>query len=206
MPHPDSVLFQNIIHTFALSDRKGPSQFSKLARLYGQAAVRCPSTVDIGTLRFPPKVLSVSDCPPIYLWPIEEEASLPILKISYDLTNAQKPEVSLRFILLKMIGEHLQAMGFRFEAPHGAGAHSYYHSQLIRDFTKGEDLFSSACPPWLPDGQPSLCLDAREPVQLFIVAFISLYGRQVWDARLSTETQLRKHLIGPLNEMHLSNC
>lgn len=76
----------------------------------------------------------------------------------------------------------LSALGFRFESPEEEGvdsesSHGYYHAQLIESFDKNDPASAlPRCPAWLPTRQPAFLLSAKNPLEVFFVLLISLYG------------------------------
>ncbi|MEA2887628.1 MAG: hypothetical protein QOD11_1988 [Bradyrhizobium sp.] len=194
-------IFKRVVSRFAVPLRKGPQVYPHLATLYDRVAVICHGDIDdLHRFRFPPKRLNLSECPPIYLKPVEDEGMVPILRLAYDLTNPNRPKVALRVVLVKMHSESLCAIGYRFEA--GAGTHAYFHCQLIRGFEKA-DNFGPAMPHWTPESQPAFCLDASRPAHLLAACFISLYGLTEWQRQTSADTFLIKALKQSLAGMHL---
>ena len=127
---------------------------------------------------------------------------IPILRFSYDLKN-KVPELGLRVILLKENKGRIRSLGYRLEASHGPGSHSFFHSQFVNGFDKGDASFLSSMPEWLPQTQPSFCLDAIDLVHLFVVCFVSLYGKTEWAQQIAAETRLAKELGASLRQMHV---
>jgi hypothetical protein len=133
MSLPQHELFRSIILKFALSASKGPQRHKRLAKLYELAIQCCPERGDPNKIPFPAKQLKLSNCPIFYLTPVMGESMIPILRLSYDLTDSSKPVVGLQLILIKSQNgtQEMSAIGFRFESSHGPGMHSYCHSQRI---------------------------------------------------------------------------
>ena len=74
----------------------------------------------------------------------------------------------------------LQSLAIRFETDErgggqgsNSGMHDFCHSQLCR-VIKGR--VKASTPPWLPDSQPSIPLDAENQVSLVLCMLVSLYG------------------------------
>lgn len=193
-------LFKRIVTKFATPLRKGPQVYPGLATLYDRAALICNDIDDLHRFRFPPKRMNPSDCPPIYLKPVEAENMVPILRLAYDFTTANSPRIALRLMLVKLHSDKFCALGYRFET--GAGAHAYFHCQLIRGFDKA-DKFDAAMPNWMPETHPAFCLDANKPLHLLAVCFISLYGMSEWAKHVSADNRLTKDLRKYLSGMHL---
>jgi hypothetical protein len=202
MPLPRHELFKLISLRFWVSPRRGPQLYPKLAALYGLLSPICAGENDLHRVDFPADKLDLASCPPIYLRPVNDEAMIPILRFSYNL-KAKTPELGLRVILLKEIKGRIRSLGYRLEASHGPGAHPFFHSQFVNGFDKNDTSFHSSMPEWLPQTQPSFCLDANDLVHLFVVCFVSLYGKVEWSQQIAAETRLAKELRTSLRHMHV---
>lgn len=128
----------------------------------------------------------------VYLEPIQKENAIPIVWLEYDWTRSI-PKVSFRLgIFVFDRDKELRAMGYRFETPHGEGAHHFYHAQPIQELVTDK----LPCPEWIPVHQPSFVLDAVDPVTLLFSLVISLYGFEYLEKLTRTDfgSNLRKHV------------
>ena len=88
-----------------------------------------------------------------------------------------------------------QSLAIRFETDEGnpktdkdRGAHDFCHAQLCRSIGRNLD---ATTPPWLPESQPSIPLDADDQVSLVLCTLVSLYGG--------------RHVLNKLNDLGIQN-
>lgn len=132
----------------------------------------------------------------LYLEPVVDKGILPFL--TFDTSNDW---VNFRaYVLLTMLdpSNDLQALAMRFETDEGSradgriGSHDFCHAQLCRSINSAR----ATTPPWLPESQPSVPLDADDQIGLVLCMLTSVYGgRHVVDRlNVSGDRKLRKHL------------
>jgi hypothetical protein len=98
---------------------------------------------------------------------------LPVLSIKANFERSL-PEVRLRLGLFLWAKGRVRSLGMRFETPEGPGLHNYYHMQFIRGFDGGSEMPGSLW--WLPTKEPTVPLDADNPVALLLCLLVNLYG------------------------------
>ena len=105
--------------------------------------------------------------------------------VSFDIDFTKTPP-TVQILLIPYILEtdetgaaNVRTVAMRFESPHsgGHGIHDYYHMQFVTTAREKEENAIYNCPPWIPATTPALPIFAEDPIQLFICAFVSLYGR-----------------------------
>lgn len=113
----------------------------------------------------------------IYLNPIDRGVFLlPVLTLYCNLRQ-NDAHYYLGLFLSEAAGDPVKSFGLRFETPSGGGnpgRHSSHHAQFIKGFTTQAPLHG--CPSWIPDQEPTLPLNARNPVELLLSVLVSLYG------------------------------
>jgi hypothetical protein len=82
-------------------------------------------------------------------------------------TDRSHPKIRLGVGVFFLEGDALHCIGWRFETPEGAGRHNLYHAQLITWLDSPERPMPG-CPRWLPTWDPTIPLDAENPVQLVL--------------------------------------
>ena len=110
--------------------------------------------------------------------PTEDWVVFPLVSFQSE-RNWQK--LSIYVLLATMDGcSGLQSITLRFESPEGiddAGIqkskHGFFHSQFCHTLNGVRKYVS---PPWLPDSQPSMPLDAVDNMDLVLCMLVSLYG------------------------------
>lgn len=105
------------------------------------------------------------------------------------------------YVLITMLDADsaLQALALRFETDEGypdgkIGAHDFCHMQLCRSINQ---TVRDLSPPWLPETQPSVPLDADDQISLVLCMLVALYGGREVVATLSgpgTGSLLQPHL------------
>ena len=115
----------------------------------------------------------------LYLNPTRRGTPLvPVLSMSCDLGRAI-PKIQFRLGLFLLDNDEIKAVGMRYEAPETSeGVHHFYHMQFINYFYGSKVM--QGCPDWTPDTQPSLPIDATDPVQLTLCLLASLYGLEAF--------------------------
>ena len=124
----------------------------------------------------------------LYLEPSvkDRQVMLPIVTASYNFDPEQKSidKVRVRLgLFFKHQGE-TKSVAFRFESPEGEGSHNFYHVQPIRALDREPVTPGGA--DWLPEWNPTLPLDANDPVTLVLCLLMSLYGRDYLDRELQS--------------------
>ena len=139
------------------------------------------------TLRDDAHLYSMLNCPDlnmmeqnhyVILEPTESKDILPFVTLhsSGDWDNFRI------YALLATLDDNsnLQSLAIRFETDEGGrrqesklGMHDFCHAQLCK-VIKGR--VKASTPPWLPDSQPSIPLDAGNQASLVLCMLVSLYG------------------------------
>jgi hypothetical protein len=117
----------------------------------------------------------------LYLKPVEHGVTMiPVLNLIYDF-GCSLPRVRIYLGLFQRHEDYIKGIGYRFEAPEGistsgSGRHHFYHLQMIRGFPFGGFFYPPEFMAWLPDSEPTIPLDAQNPIHLLCCLLISLYG------------------------------
>lgn len=117
----------------------------------------------------------------LYLRPIEHGTiMIPILNLKYDF-GCSIPRIRIYLGLFQRHENHIKGIGYRFETPEGistsgSGRHHFYHLQMIRGFPQGGPFYPPELMSWLPDSEPTIPLDAENPIHLICCLLIGLYG------------------------------
>lgn len=135
----------------------------------------------------------------IYCKPPKGEAVLPVIGFTICLAADLKREFRLRTLLLSNAAEGPRAFGYRMEAPEGAGAHDYYHCQLINSMTKDGTEFPGSNGK-LPEKFPAFPIDAGSEVQLAIALCVALYGLPEAQQKIGALRGLGQKLLKSIEE------
>jgi len=113
----------------------------------------------------------------LFLAPPESDATiLPVAALGFDFQRVV-PEVRVQVGLFTGNPESPRAIGVRFETPEGTGVHNYYHCQLFSHYMTNGQSVPLPVDHWLPTGDPTLLLGAKNSVALMVCLIASLYGR-----------------------------
>jgi len=113
----------------------------------------------------------------LFLPPPENDgAILPVAALRFDFQRTV-PELRIQVGLFTGTPDSPRAIGVRFETPEGTGAHNYYHCQLFRHYANTGRDTPLPIDHWLPTGDPTLPLGAKNSVALMVCLIASLYGR-----------------------------
>ena len=134
----------------------------------------------------------------LYFNPIESKKIVPLVT----LQSSGKWDHFRIYTLLTMLDEksELKALALRFETDEGGrrqegeiGSHDFCHAQLCNSIGR---RIRASTPPWFPDSQPSIPLDADNQVSLVLCMLTSLYGGAYVRRRFNASDGkgLQKHL------------
>ena len=131
----------------------------------------------------------------LYLEPTRNKKILPLITI-----HSSDCWIHFRiYALLTLLDDEakLRALAVRFETDEGSqqttGSHDFCHAQLCNSI---DGYIFASTPPWLPDSQPSIPVDAENQVSLVLCMLTSLYGGDHVRSKLTGagDRSLRKHL------------
>lgn len=113
----------------------------------------------------------------VFLKPPERETVLPIIGI--DAMDWRHFQVCLA-LFLRDENSNVHAIGMRFETAHGdGGAHDFCHPQFVKSFRNNQPDLPT--PPWIPETQPSIPIDAEDNIGMILCVLVSIYGgKEVW--------------------------
>lgn len=110
----------------------------------------------------------------IFLTPYNKHGNiyLPLMAVTADYTGPNRPKVNVAVLLYSQYQTGLGCLSYRFDCPNWtAGDHDYYHMQFAwgpRDDRRHRHALN-----WISKKDPSIPLDATNPVELFLASVIS---------------------------------
>ena len=113
----------------------------------------------------------------LYLEPTEKHQMVPL--VTLQSSNGWANFGIYTLLMMLDTCSTLQVLAIRFETDEGScrgekrGSHDFCHAQLC---TSISPRAKATTPAWLPESQPSIPLDAEEPIGLVLCMLTSLYG------------------------------
>ncbi|NJM39395.1 MAG: hypothetical protein HC853_00805 [Anaerolineae bacterium] len=142
----------------------------------------------------------------VFLKPVDPKINIvPVMTFQFEAGHGQS-SLKIRCAMFTRDDEDkLAAIGYRFDSPTAstsdANKHSFYHVQPIKNLTLNEGHVLP-CPQWIPERQPSIPLDAKDALTLFVSFLVSLYGRS-YLAGLFSVSSFGPKLRSYVKDMHI---
>ena len=110
----------------------------------------------------------------IFLTPYNrhDNSYLPLMAVDADYSGAGRPTINVSILLFSQHQKGLDCLSYRFDSPNRTtGDHDYYHMQFA--WGPRNDRVHRNAARWLSKKDPSIPLDATNPVELFLASVVS---------------------------------